>query len=174
MTWSFLSSRSTELRMPGATSSKFWVNTGIPQGSPLSPILFLFFSAPGLEAASECRYKGATIYVFAYVDDTYILSVSNSYMTNCRAIEKCHEVMMKWARKVGVIFSPQKYHVMHFKRPWSREADCKLVPKITDFDKKPEESMKILGVQVDKGLRWEEHIREVSTHRLPLSQHQLT
>ncbi|KAL2687882.1 hypothetical protein Neosp_005451 [[Neocosmospora] mangrovei] len=58
--------------MPGATSPAFWVNIGIPQGSPVSPILFPFFSAPILEKASKCRYKGATIYIFAYVDDTYI------------------------------------------------------------------------------------------------------
>ncbi|VTT82833.1 unnamed protein product [Fusarium fujikuroi] len=44
--WSFLTDRITDMRLPGFTSSSFWVNMGIPQGSPLSPILFLFFSMP--------------------------------------------------------------------------------------------------------------------------------
>lgn len=72
----------------------------------MSPILFLFFSAPTLEKASKYRYKGSTIYVFAYIDDTYILLVSRSYETNCRAIERCHGVIMKCATTLGVTFSP--------------------------------------------------------------------
>lgn len=160
--------------MPGATSSLFWVNIGIPQGSPVSPILFLFFSAPILEKASECRYKGAAIYVFAYVDDTYILSVSKSYETNCRAIARCHDMVLKCAGELGVTFSPEKYNLMHFKRPYSRGADCTLIPKIPGFNKKPEAHLRILGVEVDKGLRWEEHIQEVRTGTSSWLPHQLT
>ncbi|KAG4272698.1 hypothetical protein FPRO04_10440 [Fusarium proliferatum] len=49
--WSFLTDRITDMRLPDFTSSSFWVNMGIPQGSPLSPILFLFFSMPIPEAS---------------------------------------------------------------------------------------------------------------------------
>lgn len=35
----FLSRRSTYFRIPGYTSRRFWVTVGVPQGSPLSPIL---------------------------------------------------------------------------------------------------------------------------------------
>lgn len=160
--------------MPGATSPTFWVNIGIPQGSPVSPILFLFFSAPILEKASECRYKGATMYVFAYVDDTYILAVSKSYETNCRAIERCHDIIIKCASELGVTFSPEKYNLMHLKRPYSRGSDSTLIPKIPGFSKKPETHLRILGVEVDKGLRWEEHIQEVRTNTLPWLPYQLT
>lgn len=51
--WSFLSSRSTTLDMPGhPTQGLFFVNIGIPQGSTLSPILFHFFTAPMLDRLS--------------------------------------------------------------------------------------------------------------------------
>jgi hypothetical protein len=60
--WSFLTDRNTDMRLPGFTSSKFWVNIGIPQGSPLSPILFLFFSMPILGTASEYTNSRVTIY----------------------------------------------------------------------------------------------------------------
>ena len=42
LTASFLSDRSTTLNMLGTMSDPFWVDIGIPQESPLSPILFLF------------------------------------------------------------------------------------------------------------------------------------
>ncbi|CAH0057570.1 unnamed protein product [Clonostachys solani] len=87
--WSFLSERSTELLMPGHRSQKFWVNIGIPQGSPLSPILFILFAAPILESfdnyelktgkgkkVKRKRRKEAAKCVFSvmsYVDDTNFL-----------------------------------------------------------------------------------------------------
>jgi hypothetical protein len=43
----FLTGRSTRIRLPGhGLSDTFPTPTGIPQGSPISPILFLLFNAP--------------------------------------------------------------------------------------------------------------------------------
>ncbi|KAF5637881.1 hypothetical protein F52700_4584 [Fusarium sp. NRRL 52700] len=156
--WSFLTDRSTDMRLPGFTSSSFWVNMGIPQGSPLSPILFLFFSMPIVGAASEYTSNRVKIYPFAYVDDTYLLAVSNSYADNCQALKECHDKIMEWADSVGVSFSPHKYHVMHFSPPRAPVIPSKLMPKIPGLEgKEPELFMKILGVEVDNKLRWEKH-----------------
>ncbi|KAF5646048.1 hypothetical protein F25303_5512 [Fusarium sp. NRRL 25303] len=96
--WSFLTDRITDMRLPGFTSSSFWVNMGIPQGSPLSPILFLFFSMPIVGAASECTNSKVKIYPFAYVDDTYLLAVSNDFEDNCKALKECHDRIMLGAK----------------------------------------------------------------------------
>ncbi|KAF4445653.1 Zinc knuckle [Fusarium albosuccineum] len=159
--WSFLSSRSTTLKMPGSTSDKFWVNIGIPQGSPMSPILFLFFAAPIIEEASNGLFAGCTIYTFAYIDDTYLLAISKDYKTNCNTLEKVHNRIISWANGVGVSFSPEKYHVMHFKRPWSRDSNCKLMPNIPGIKKEVKDTMTILGVEVDRKLQWHTHITKV-------------
>jgi hypothetical protein len=42
---SFISNRTTTLCLPGYNTDAFPTHTGIPKGSPLSPILFLFFNA---------------------------------------------------------------------------------------------------------------------------------
>ncbi|PNP76572.1 hypothetical protein FNYG_09991 [Fusarium nygamai] len=148
--WSFLTDRSTDMRLPGFTSPSFWVNMGIPQGSPLSPILFLFFSLPIVGAATEYTNPRVKIYPFAYVDDTYLLAVSNSYGDNCKALKECHDRIMEWADSVGVSFSPHKYHVMHFSPPKHSTNPSKLMPNIPGLEgKEPERSMKILGVEVD-------------------------
>ena len=42
----FLTGRSTRIRLPGHLSDAFPTNTGIPQGSPISLILFLLFNTP--------------------------------------------------------------------------------------------------------------------------------
>ncbi|KAF5683586.1 hypothetical protein FDENT_7198 [Fusarium denticulatum] len=160
--WSFLTDRSTDMRLPGFTSSSFWVNMGIPQGSPLSPILFLFFSMPIVGAASEYTNSRVKIYPFAYVDDTYLLAVSNDYGDNCKALKECHDRIMEWADSVGVSFSPHKYHVMHFSPSHSRIDPSKLMPKIPGLEgKEPERSIRILGVEVDCKLNWRKQVEEV-------------
>ena len=50
---SSLFARSTSLLMPGHRSKLFWLNMGIPQGSPLSPILWALFTASLLIALEE-------------------------------------------------------------------------------------------------------------------------
>ncbi len=42
---SFISNRTTTLCLPGYNTDVFPTHTGIPQGSSLSPILFLFYNA---------------------------------------------------------------------------------------------------------------------------------
>lgn len=181
--WSFLSNRSTVLKMPGSTTDQFFVNIGIPQGSrtqpvprfsrrtvanigvAISPILFLFFAAPILEQINKTTHSSVTIYAFAYVDDTYLLAVSNSYEENCKRLEQVHNDILSWAGPAGVSFSPHKYNVMHFKHPASKEPDCQLLPRIpglTNTEGCLKTSLKILGVIVDHQLGWEKHIEEVS------------
>ncbi|RKL51925.1 hypothetical protein BFJ70_g639 [Fusarium oxysporum] len=160
--WSFLTDRSTDMKLPGFTSSSFWFNMGIPQGSPLSPLLFLFFSMPIVGAASEYTNSKVRIYPFAYVDDTYLLAVSDDYEDNCKALKECHDRIMVWADSVGVSFSPHKYHVMHFRPPRHRADAFKHMPKIPGLEgKKPEGSMRILGVEVDHRLNWREHVAKL-------------
>lgn len=119
---SFLSSRSTVLKMPGSTTKPFFVNIGIPQGSPLSPILFLFFAAPILENTIQLRGL-VTIDAYAYVDDIYLVAVSFEYRDNCNGLKACHDSILKWAGPAGITFSPHKYNVMHFKPPRCKEDD---------------------------------------------------
>lgn len=49
---SFLSNRTTILKTKEHETDKVDITVGIPQGSPLSPILFLFYNAPLLERAA--------------------------------------------------------------------------------------------------------------------------
>lgn len=86
------------------------VNTGIPQGSPISPILFLFFNADLVEICnkSELNASGS-----GFVDDVNILVYGNSTEANCRTLEKLHVKCADWARKHGATFAPHKYELIH-------------------------------------------------------------
>ncbi|KAI0993220.1 hypothetical protein K3495_g14964 [Podosphaera aphanis] len=82
---SFLADRTTAIKLGNYMGEQISTNTGIPQGSPLSPILFLIFAStllPLLRAP-----KSSTV---GFVDDTNILTWSDTTERNCRTLEKLH------------------------------------------------------------------------------------
>lgn len=174
--WSFLCNRSTSVVFPGYVSPKFWLEVGIPQGSPLSPILFAFFAAPILEQFEKVT-GDKLVFAFSYVDDTYIVVSSTTWKENCRLIAEWHQVVMDWATPRGIRFDPGKYNLMHFRKPYNRDPpslevpegipglgpNC-VVPETVEPGKptRRETSLRILGVQVDHRMKWEAHISKVS------------
>jgi hypothetical protein len=150
---SFFCDQQTTLSIPGHHNKSTLqpVNNGIPQGSALSPILFLFFASPLLEALEKGRYayEGETMYGVAYVDDTYLIAISRHLKINCTLLEKAHKRCIEWATAAGVTFSPEKYHVIHFTRSCKSGART-LLPKIDGFTSEaPETPFLILGVVLD-------------------------
>ncbi|RYC89278.1 hypothetical protein BFJ63_vAg7880 [Fusarium oxysporum f. sp. narcissi] len=119
----FLSDRATVLKLPQSVSDPFFVNIGIPQGSPLPPLLFLFYTAPLLvmlaEEIKKMKRPYVEVHVFSYVDDTYLMAVSPSYEENCSVLKVFHDLIMEWAKGAHLSFSPEKSLVIHFQRPVS-------------------------------------------------------
>lgn len=159
---SFLSDGSTILHMPGLVTSKFPLGIGIPQGSPVSPILFLLFTTPLLAEAEKARDGKVNVHSFAFVDDMYLISESRSIRLNCNFLERVHNKIL------NILFGPHKYHVMHCKRPRSQvpripEDDWKLLPNIEGLnrEKEPCQQLKLLGVIVDCALNWQAHISHI-------------
>jgi hypothetical protein len=68
---SFISNRNTTLCLPGYNSDAFSTHTGIPQGSPLSPILFLFYNANLVEI---CNAPTLPAPGTSFVDDVNALA----------------------------------------------------------------------------------------------------
>lgn len=163
--WSFLCDRQTVLELPGHFPVDFYENDGLPQGSSLSPILFLFFAAPLLDNQKVSSLSGPTTMTFAFVDDTYIMVRSNSWEKNCRKIAQVHHVLNSWAEEHGISFAPEKYGLLHFLPPNTKSGSVKCVPNI---DKLPpaeklfeKEYLDILGVRVDNRLSWKFHVDSI-------------
>ncbi|KAK6855255.1 hypothetical protein PG995_008787 [Apiospora arundinis] len=150
--------------IPGYTSPEFWINIGIPQGSPLSTILFLIFAAPLLHKLQRdgASKSGVEMANFAFADDGYFVVSSDSYETNNRIIEELHKHLLFWANENGASFSPEKYGVMHFQDPRKGGDRCELLPKIAGLGKSALKlSQRILGIIVDYRLQWDDHIDSI-------------
>lgn len=54
---SFLTDRKAAIRLDGHIGSQEKVNIGVPQGSPVVPILFILFTAPFVQALFSTQLK---------------------------------------------------------------------------------------------------------------------
>lgn len=126
---------------------------GLPQGSPLAPILFLFFNANLVQHKIK---EGGSM---AFVDDYTAWVVGDSAQRNTRRIQQ--EILPqleKWERESGAVFESSKTAFTHFTRNTSLERDSDMPLKFKQDIIRPSQSVKILGIIMDQGLRYKEHV----------------
>ncbi len=122
---SFLANRRTKLAFGDFESEWITTQTGIPQGSTLSPVLFLFFISDLLEQFQEVKDD---TFGFGFVDDTTLITWSDSAEANCRRLTQAHEKCEAWAKRYGAKFAPDKYQLIHFTK---RRKNVDLTPTVT-------------------------------------------
>lgn len=110
---SFLTHRSTTLKTSEYITEKLAISTGIPQGSPLSPILYLFYNA---DLIDECIQLDPNIKASGFIDDVMLLAIRKSLEVTCGFFFPAHQVCLKWVKTHGSKFAPKKYQLVHLTR----------------------------------------------------------
>lgn len=152
---SFLDERTTSMVLGSFKSDRISTSTGIPQGSALSPMLFLF-----LVSTLFPMFETRTTTAVGFVDDTNILKWSNSTEENCRKLEEQHQICEQWATKHGVRFAPEKYQLMHFSRARKRH-NLKATIEIQGHTTGPQPSRRVLGIYFDPKLNRGAHVNSL-------------
>ncbi|RKF73192.1 hypothetical protein GcM3_095031, partial [Golovinomyces cichoracearum] len=146
----FVVRRRTKIRLTGYTSDWIKTEVGIPQGSHLSPILFLFYIS---ELIESLQHPEKVHMAFGFVDDTTIVTWSNTAHKNCRSLEQAHDKFLVWAKRNGATFAPEKYQLITFTRKRGILSDLNEGIKIEGAGSSPKTEIKILGILVDKRLK---------------------
>ena len=116
----FLSNRSTRIRMPEGVSDRISTPTGIPQVSPISPILYLIYNADLIE---NC---GNRVTSNALVDDVCFMAKGDSERETTNKLRSACQKADVWARTHASVFDPKKYALVHFVN--TREIDPQYTP----------------------------------------------
>jgi ribonuclease HI len=154
---SFLVNRTTTIRLNEYTSEPMDTSTGIPQGSPLSPILYLFYNADLLDNCEDSDLRTSPI---GYIDDVNIITYSDSTETNCRNLQAVYARCQDWERKHASKFNPTKYKLIHlFRRRRRHDMQCPLV--LPGMTLQPVGFLRFLGIIIDSKLSWGEHISHI-------------
>ena len=156
----FLQGRSTTIKMPEFTSSPYSTPTGIPQGSPLSPILYLFYNADLVERTND-RDVGATQAAsIGWVDDVNIVVKGETAQENCETLQRIYRWKVKpWATAHASVFAPEKFALVHFTK--KKGVDLSAHLQLDHHDIAPSPHARVLGVILDSHLTYEPHLRRI-------------
>jgi ribonuclease HI len=173
-TASFLSDREAAICIDGNYGEMKPVQNGIPQGSPVSPILASFYSAELLEKFAippsvptpvlrdMTPSKPSPINVIMYVDDGKIYVSSASLHTNVIMLKQAYEEVAAWLKSAGLAPDLVKREIMHYSR--RRKYDCSPPITLQDDDGStktlvPDKIVKWLGVHFDRKLLFHQHVK---------------
>ncbi|EDN04466.1 predicted protein [Histoplasma mississippiense (nom. inval.)] len=156
---SFLRNRTTIIQLREHTTEPLQVETGIPQGSPISPVLYLFYNADILEDA-PLRVTGAA--AGGWIDDIYFFTSSCTTDENCRKLARMHGRAEAWSATHGSKFDLKKYQLIHLTRN-PRRHDVQRALTISDLTIAPMKEVRYLGVMLDQQLRWGPQIQHIES-----------
>ncbi|KAF7134039.1 hypothetical protein CNMCM5793_005619 [Aspergillus hiratsukae] len=103
-------SAKARVRLEKATTPSYPVQCGTPQGSPLSPILYLLYLTELLLQDTKRR--------FGYADDMALYQISDTLEENAEHMAKDVQSILNWGATNKVAFAPDKLQAIHFS--WKR------------------------------------------------------
>jgi ribonuclease HI len=153
---SFLKGRSTQLRFNGITSETIPTPAGTPQGSPLSPILYMYYNGDLLDITRRYPY----CHSLGFIDDIAYGIQGQSDDRNAAMICAMLEEAETWRRKHGAQFEKSKYILVHFTRNRRKKTSAPI--NMADIRIEPSEEARYLGVYFDKELRFTTHLQYIA------------
>jgi hypothetical protein len=87
------------------------IATGIPQGSPASPILFLLYLH---RLFDSLQLHHPNIWSPSYIDNVALVAQGKTREGNSRALEAMARTAFQWARDNPVAFDDAKLEMLHF------------------------------------------------------------
>ncbi|KAE9522857.1 hypothetical protein AGLY_016746 [Aphis glycines] len=145
---------SFQVRVNEHMSEKFDLENGVPQGSPLS---ILLFQAAINNLPDEVSHPVKSI---MFADDTHIYLKGKNIKSMTRQFQDCLNDLSKWCFHSGFIFSPEKTKcIMFTKKKQISKPKLFLGNTPLPFVN----NIKILGLIFDSKLTWKPHISKTKS-----------
>lgn len=166
---SYLENREQLVKIGSTMSSKTTVNFGVPQGSVLGPLLFIIYLNTFCSLLTDCK-------TICFADDTVILFADNTWESTFDKAERGLKIGMEWLshnllsvneeKTTYICFAPTKAGLPNSNIDLKIHKNC---VSATDLSKcncitlLRKSSTTYLGLTIDQHLRWDEHVRGLSS-----------
>ena len=151
---SYLSDRKQFVSINGYNSDLMPVDCGVPQGSVLGPLLFLIYINDLHKAIQYCK-------VHHFADDTNLFHASMSVKNLNKLVNCVMKDLSKWLSANKISLNVEKTELVIFKSPRKVLLDGIKI-KLSGKRLYPSNSVKYLGIKLDKFLHWHDQVNSIS------------
>ena len=141
------------MNMNGFLSDKISPLTGVPQGSVLSPLLFLIY----VNDLQKPHHRQNSKSQFA--DDTALWDASKNVQFAAKRLRKDLRKLAKWCAKWRIKLNPEKTKIIIFSRSLSRNS--KPILKLYAESLKVYPQVKFLGITFDSKFPFQKRFEEI-------------
>ena len=149
---SYLMSRSQYVICNGAKSEVKFVETGVPQGSILGPLLFILFM-------NDFSRSSTLLFSILFADDTSVFLEGTEYSKLIKTLNNELENVTKWLNANRLTVNMKKTHYMIFHRAKFKTTGQDVVMQNSALT--CVKTTKFLGVIIDHKFKWNDHITYV-------------
>lgn len=145
---SFLSQRLLRVAFDGELEEFSPVESGIPQGSPVSPVLFLIYIRD--------LFKSKAVKWISYVDDISLTTSSISFARNIELLEREAAKLVELANSNNIAFDLEKTELIHWE--WSKISKKNTLRLPDGKVIEPKKMVKWLGIFFDCYMNFKHHV----------------
>ena len=146
---SYLSCRKQRVKINGYHSDWSYIIRGVPQGSILGPVLFnIYLNDLIVALEQECA-------IYNYADDNTLSCVNRDSNIVKSTLEKACNTAVSWFNSNYMKVNPEKFQFMLL------HSDNIFSLDVTDIKIDPVDTIKLLGIYIDKNLCFTEHVNQL-------------
>ena len=151
---SFLSDRTLTVFYEGCYSQKIKLNAGTPQGSPLSPLIYIIYvnDLPE-EIKHDCSLS-------QFADDIAIWTSAYTRAFSTHKLQKAVNMLEGWCRRWRVKLNGEKSKLVFISRKRNANEENHCLQLFNDIIR-PVSQAKFLGVEIDQWLSFKSHFEDV-------------